>query len=173
MVDVAAAGRVGAGDCASVGVGLYAGAAVCDHHEQAALVPAQHALLLQIRRGVPQPAAMAGIIKLRPAACSAPKAERVCLSECRGCNLQRPQSRLMWELAQHALLRRSFMDSYSQLHGTIVMFTSGTASCLQAHCWSLGFCEANNEAALVCFCTSPLWQVPETLNLRADSKSTV
>lgn len=55
MVDVAAAGWVHSSDCASSRVCLNAGAVVCDGDHYAALVPAQHALLLQVCHGVPQP----------------------------------------------------------------------------------------------------------------------
>jgi len=58
MVNVTAAGWVGAGDSAGVDICLDAGAIVCDDNEDGGVViPALHALQLLIRCGVAQPPA--------------------------------------------------------------------------------------------------------------------
>ncbi len=58
MVDVTAAGRICAGDCAGIGVCLDAGAAVSYNHvDRGVVIPALHALLRLVRRRVAQPPA--------------------------------------------------------------------------------------------------------------------
>ena len=57
MVDVSTAWRIHTSDCASIDISLNARAVVCDGHEEAALVPAEHRLLLQVSCRVPKPPA--------------------------------------------------------------------------------------------------------------------